>query len=184
MQAQWYLLKSIFLEKSWNGCRGQRYRHQQNDNLTDVTALSYLSAVPVTVLFVVGILGNVFALTFVCYDAKSHKWRPFYRFVCALAISDGGGILASYSIAEYRYISKFNYEFSESLCIYLGFVFVFTLMSSAIIVCCMSFDRFFAIRFSIHYSSPSKDFELTSLYHWVLSIENFQKSLSVWTGFQ
>lgn len=115
---------------------------------------------------------------------KKPQMASVLSFCGALAISDGGGILASYSIAEYRYISKFNYEFSESLCIYLGFVFVFTLMSSAMIVCCMSFDRFFAISFSIHYSSPSKDFELTSLYHWVLSIENFQKSLSVWTGFQ
>lgn len=149
-------------------------------NLTNVTTLLYLSAVPVTVLFVVGVLGNVFALSLVCYDAKSHKWRPFYRFVCALAISDGGGILASYSIAEYRYISKFNYEFSESLCNYLGFVFMFTLMSSAMIVCCMSLDRFFAIFFPIHYSSPSKGFRTNVIIAVVYCLSGILSSLHLY----
>ncbi|XP_052689034.1 thromboxane A2 receptor-like [Crassostrea angulata] len=39
----------------------------------------------------------------------------------------------------------------------VGFVFMFTLMSSAMIVCCMSLDRFYAIFFPILYNTPTKN---------------------------
>ncbi|XP_062586185.1 prostaglandin E2 receptor EP4 subtype-like [Saccostrea cucullata] len=124
---------------------------------TITTTHVYENAAPVTLLFIFGVVGNAIALTVLCCSAKTHKWRPFYRFVCGLAISDGGGILASYPFAEYRYISKFNYTFPKPLCDYLGFVFMFTLMSSAMIVCCMSFDRFFATFYPFLYNSPQKE---------------------------
>lgn len=120
------------------------------------TTKVYENAGPVTLLFFFGVVGNVIALSVLCCSSKTHKWRPFYRFVCGLAISDGGGILASYPFAEYRYISKFEYLFPTPLCEYLGFVFMFTLMSSAMIVCCMSFDRFFATFYPFLYNSPTK----------------------------
>ena len=120
------------------------------------TTRVYENAGPVTILFILGVLGNAAALGVVCCNAKTHKWRPFQRYVLALVISDGGGILASYPFAEYRYISKFTYTFPKPLCEYLGFVFMFTLMSSAMIVCCMSFDRFFATFYPFLYNSPSK----------------------------
>lgn len=117
----------------------------------------YENITPVTLLFVFGVVGNAIALCVLCVSSKTHKWRPFYRLVCGLAISDGGGILASYPFAEYRYISNFEYTFPKALCDYLGFVFMFTLMSSAMIVCCMSFDRFFAIFFPFLYNTPTKN---------------------------
>ncbi|XP_062586170.1 prostaglandin E2 receptor EP4 subtype-like [Saccostrea cucullata] len=125
-------------------------------NLTTTTRV-YEHIAPVTLLFFFGVVGNAIALFVLCYSAKDHKWRPFYRLVCGLAISDGGGILASYPFAEYRYISNFEYTFPKPLCDYLGFVFMFTLMSSAMIVCCMSFDRFFAIFFPFLYNTPTKE---------------------------
>lgn len=124
---------------------------------TLTTTHIYENAAPVTLLFVFGVVGNCIALSVLCCSAKTHKWRPFYRFVCGLAISDGGGILASYPFAMYRYISKFQYDFPEPLCEYVGFVFMFTLMSSALIVCCMSFDRFFATFYPFLYNSPRKE---------------------------
>ena len=124
--------------------------------LPPATTRVYENAGPVTMLFFFGVVGNAIALSVLCCSSKTHKWRPFYRFVCGLAISDGGGILASYPFAEYRYISKFTYTFPKPLCEYLGFVFMFTLMSSAMIVCCMSFDRFFATFYPFLYNSPSK----------------------------
>ncbi|XP_061166018.1 prostaglandin E2 receptor EP4 subtype-like [Saccostrea echinata] len=127
-----------------------------SQNLTTTTHV-YENIVPVTLLFVFGVVGNAIALFVLCYSAKNHKWRPFYRLVCGLAISDGGGILASYPFAEYRYVSNFEYNFPKALCDYLGFVFMFTLMSSAMIVCCMSFDRFFAIFFPFLYNTPTKE---------------------------
>ncbi|XP_048764526.2 thromboxane A2 receptor-like [Ostrea edulis] len=125
---------------------------------TTMTTHVYENAAPVSLLFIFGVVGNAIALTVLCCSAKTHKWRPFYRYVCGLAISDGGGILASYPFALYRYISKFNYEFPTPLCAYLGFVFMFTLMSSAMIVCCMSFDRFFATFYPFLYNSPRREF--------------------------
>ncbi|XP_056002660.1 prostaglandin E2 receptor EP4 subtype-like isoform X2 [Ostrea edulis] len=83
---------------------------------TLTTTHIYENAAPVTLLFVFGVVGNCIALSVLCCSAKTHKWRPFYRFVCGLAISDGGGILASYPFAMYRYISKFQYDFPEPLC--------------------------------------------------------------------
>jgi hypothetical protein len=124
---------------------------------TNTTKHVYENAAPVSLLFIFGVIGNAIALTVLCCSAKTHKWRPFYRYVCGLAISDGGGIMASYPFALYRYISKFNYEFPKPLCEYLGFVFMFTLMSSAMIVCCMSFDRFFATFYPFLYNSPRRE---------------------------
>lgn len=117
----------------------------------------YENIAPVTLLFFFGVVGNIIAVLVLFCSAKTHKWRPFYKLVCGLAISDGGGILASYPIAEYRYISNFEYVFPKPLCDYLGFVFMFTLMSSAMIVCCMSIDRFFAIFFPFLYNTPTKN---------------------------
>jgi prostaglandin E receptor 4 len=117
----------------------------------------YENIAPVTLLFFFGVVGNAVALCVLCCSSKTHKWRPFYRLVCGLAISDGGGILASYPFAEYRYISNFEYTFPKPLCDYLGFVFMFTLMSSAMIVCCMSFDRFFAIFYPFLYNTSTKN---------------------------
>uniref|UniRef100_K1QHI8 Prostaglandin E2 receptor EP4 subtype n=1 Tax=Magallana gigas TaxID=29159 RepID=K1QHI8_MAGGI len=117
----------------------------------------YENIAPVTLLFFFGVAGNIIAVLVLFCSSKTHKWRPFYKLVCGLAISDGGGILASYPIAEYRYISNFEYVFPKHLCDYLGFVFMFTLMSSAMIVCCMSIDRFFAIFFPFLYNTPTKN---------------------------
>lgn len=125
-------------------------------NFTTTTRI-YENIAPVTLLFFFGVSGNVIAVLVLFCSAKTHKWRPFYRLVCGLAISDGGGILASYPFAEYRYISNFEYVFPKPVCDYVGFVFMFTLMSSAMIVCCMSIDRFFAIFFPILYNTPSKN---------------------------
>ena len=127
-------------------------------NLTPTsTPHVYENIVPVTLLFVFGVVGNAIALSVLICSAKTHKWRPFYRLVCGLAISDGGGILASYPFAEYRYLSNFEYDFPEALCNYLGFVFMFTLMSSAMVVCCMSVDRFVAIFYPFVYNTPTKE---------------------------
>lgn len=122
------------------------------------TTVVYDNDVPVILLFILGVAGNMIALIVLCCSAKTHQWRPFHRFVCGLAISDGGGILASYPFAGYQYISHFKYKFSPPLSSYLGFVFMFTLMSSAMIVCCMSFDRFFATFYPFLYNSPRREF--------------------------
>ena len=114
------------------------------------------SPVPASLLLVFGVVGNILALIILCCSARSHKWRPFYCFVCGLAITDGGGVFLSYPFVLVRYASNFQYDFSQPLCDYMAFVLMFTIMASAMIVCGMSLDRFLAILYPHVYNTPRK----------------------------
>ncbi|XP_061166021.1 prostaglandin E2 receptor EP4 subtype-like [Saccostrea echinata] len=126
----------------------------ENPGSTEIPSIR--DSVPVILLFIFGVFGNLAALLTLCSRSNSHEWRPFYRFVCGLAVTDGGGILISIPISEYQYLSRFKDPLSTPLCDYLAFVYMFTLMSSAMIVCCMSADRFIATYFPLLYNSPTK----------------------------
>ncbi|XP_061166024.1 prostaglandin E2 receptor EP4 subtype-like [Saccostrea echinata] len=140
------------------------------------------SMVPATLLLVFGITGNVLALIILCSSTKTHKWRPFYRFVCGLAITDGGGVLLSYPIIMVRYGSKFKFTYPERLCDYMAFIFMFTILASALIVCAMSFDRFIAILYPHCYNTPTKNRKavLTIVGIWIFSA--FMSSLHLMVG--
>jgi hypothetical protein len=101
---------------------------------------------------------------------KRHKWKPFYRLVAGLALTDGGGILLVYPTVMIRYASDFTYEFSKPLCDYGSFVFTFMLLSSAMIVCAMSFDRFMAILYPFKYNLIGKKYRanITLLVVWLV----------------
>ena len=120
------------------------------------TIPTVLDSVPVILLFLFGVFGNLTALVVLCARRKNHEWRPFYRFVLGLAVTDGGGLLISIPISEYQYLSRFREPLPEPLCEYLAFAYTFTLMSSALIVCCMSVDRFLATFLPLLYSSATK----------------------------
>ncbi|XP_062586183.1 prostaglandin E2 receptor EP4 subtype-like isoform X2 [Saccostrea cucullata] len=126
----------------------------ENPGSTEIPSIQ--DSVPVILLFIFGVFGNLAALLTLCSRSKCHEWRPFYRFVCGLAVTDGGGILISIPISEYQYLSRFKDTLSTPVCDYLAFIYMFTLMSSAMIVCCMSADRFAATYFPILYNTPAK----------------------------
>lgn len=84
------------------------------------------------------------------------------------------------SFAEYRYISEFKVDFSKPVCDYVGFVFMFTLMSSAMIVCCMSLDRFFATFYPFQYNSPSKGFRTNVILAIVWCLSGILSSLHLY----
>jgi prostaglandin E receptor 4 len=113
--------------------------------------------VPAYLLFVFGVGGNIIALVILLLTTKTHTWRPFYRFVCGLAITDGGGILLSVPVSLSIYASDLEKELSPALCDYQMFMYMFTLISSAMIVCGMSFDRFFATFYPLQYNNPHKE---------------------------
>ncbi|XP_048752933.1 prostaglandin E2 receptor EP4 subtype-like [Ostrea edulis] len=113
------------------------------------------SSVPPALQFAFGVIGNAIALVVLILSSKDHQWRPFYRLVFGLALTDGGGILCVYPTVMIRYASNFTFEFPKSLCDYSSFIYTFTLMSSAMIICAMSFDRFFAILFPILYNNST-----------------------------
>ncbi|XP_048759630.2 thromboxane A2 receptor-like [Ostrea edulis] len=128
------------------------------------------SAVPPALQFVLGVAGNLIALIALVTSRKRHKWKPFYRLVAGLALTDGGGILLVYPTVMIRYASDFTYEFSKPLCHYSSFVFTFMLISSAMIVCAMSFDRFIAILYPFKYNFIGKKHRanLTLVVIWLL----------------
>ncbi|XP_062576023.1 prostaglandin E2 receptor EP4 subtype-like [Saccostrea cucullata] len=111
------------------------------------------SAIPPALQFGFGVIGNIIALVVLVTSSKKHKWRPFYRLVGGLAMTDGGGILLVYPSVMVRYASDFTYVFPKELCNYSSFVYTFTLISSAMIVCAMSLDRFVAILYPFVYNS-------------------------------
>lgn len=111
------------------------------------------SAIPPALQFAFGVIGNIIALVVLVMASKKHKWRPFYRLVGGLAITDGGGILLVYPTVMVRYATDFEYVFPKALCNYSSFVYTFTLISSAMIICAMSLDRFVAILYPFIYNS-------------------------------
>ncbi|XP_052684385.1 prostaglandin E2 receptor EP4 subtype-like [Crassostrea angulata] len=126
-------------------------------NSTDGPAISG-SSMPAALQFVFGVLGNLIAIIALFTARKKHKWRPFYRLVLGLALTDGGGILLIFPTIFLRYASNFTYDFPKPLCDYSSFMFIFTLTSSAMIVCALSFDRFMAILYPFRYNMIGKKY--------------------------
>lgn len=116
------------------------------------------STIPPVLQFMFGVFGNLIAVIVLISSRKKHKWKPFYRLVAGLTLTDGGGISLIYPTVLIRYASNFTYEFPKPLCDYSSFMFVFTLTSSAMIVCAMSFDRFMAILYPFRYNTIGKKY--------------------------
>ncbi|XP_062578505.1 prostaglandin E2 receptor EP4 subtype-like [Saccostrea cucullata] len=122
---------------------------------SDATYRNEESAVPPAMQFAIGVIGNGIALLVLKLSAKTHKWRPFYRLVAALALTDGGGILLVYPTVMIRYAVR-SFQMPTALCDYSSFIYTFTLLASAMIICSMSIDRFLAIMYPIFYDTNTK----------------------------
>ncbi|XP_062620668.1 prostaglandin E2 receptor EP4 subtype-like [Saccostrea cucullata] len=151
-------------------------------NLTTSPRPEWPSAAPAALLLVFGLTGNVLALTILCCSSKNHKWRPFYRFVCGLAITDGGGILLSYPIVMVRYGSEFKFDYPRPLCDYMAFIFMFTVLGSALFICAMSFDRFIAILYPHFYNSLTKNTRTVLMIVGIWIFTAFSSSLHLIVG--
>ncbi|XP_062566606.1 prostaglandin E2 receptor EP4 subtype-like, partial [Saccostrea cucullata] len=128
------------------------------------------SIIPPTLQYLFGVLGNIMAIFLLCKTSSKHKWKPFYRLVCCLAITDFCEIGFVYPAVMVRYISRFTFIFPKQLCEYCSFWFSFCFMSSALIVTAMSLDRFIAVRFPISYqASQRKRMNILLAVIWILS---------------
>ena len=127
-----------------------------NNTTAANTTRIWESAWPPGLQFFFGVVGNLIALIVLCSSSKRHKWKPFYRLVGALALTDMCGVLFIYPTVMIRYASDFTFEFSKPLCNYSSFIHTYVLFASALIVCAMSFDRFLAIIFPYHYNTETK----------------------------
>lgn len=116
-----------------------------------------------------GIFGNLFALFLLFYHSNIHRWGPFYKFICALAITDFLGLLFHYPVAITRYASNFKFEFPLEFCYFDTFLFSFSFLSSAMIVCAMSCDRFFAVKYPLIYRSASHKTKRLLTAIWIFS---------------
>ena len=116
-----------------------------------------LSIAPPIVILILNTVGNSLALILLHRLSGEHKWRIFYRFVLALTINDLLGIILTVPVGIARYASNFTYTLPPSLCDFVAFVQMFTILNSAFIVFSMSLDRFLAILFPVKYSFSAKE---------------------------
>ncbi|XP_061182326.1 prostaglandin E2 receptor EP4 subtype-like [Saccostrea echinata] len=129
-------------------------KNSSNNSTNDINC-NHESPIPPAMQFAIGVLGNGIALLVLKLSAKTHQWRPFYRLVAALALTDGGGILLVYPSVMIRYAVT-CFQMPPALCDYSSFIYTFTLLASAMIICGMSVDRFLAIMYPTFYNTNTK----------------------------
>lgn len=116
-----------------------------------------------------GILGNFLALFLLFHHSNVHRWGTFYKYVFALAVTDVNGLLLHYPVAIARYASDFEFEFPKNFCCFDVFLFSFSFLSSAMIVCAMSCDRLFAVKYPFIYRSGNHKTKRILFTIWIFS---------------
>ena len=114
------------------------------------------SALPPFVQCLFGFIGNIVAIMMLVYSSKQHKWKPFHRLVCALALTDIIISVMVYPVVLKTYVTTFEYCFSKFECFYVAFLYSFSWLGSAMLVTALSFDRLLAIVFPFYYTRTSK----------------------------
>lgn len=129
------------------------------------------TTVPVYLIFSFGFIGNGLAFYVLISSSKNHKWVPFQRLVLGLLTTDTGALLLMFPVILVRFVSDFTYVFPTSLCNFSSFTLMFTMTSSALIVCMMSLDRFVAVVFPFTYKVQNKRSRanITLLSVWIFS---------------
>ena len=142
----------------------------ETTNITTVTTPISESIVPPILQFLFGAGGNILAIVLLCCTWKSHGWRPFYRLVMGLAVTDLCGIIFVYPAVIAKYSSGFTLQYPKALCSHISFMFSFAFLASAFIVGAFSFDRFLAILFPFAYSTnKEKRTNITLIVIWLVS---------------
>lgn len=100
------------------------------------------NALPVYFQLVMGIVGNVLAVGILWTSRLHHQWRSFYIFFAGLVMTDLLNNCACYPLVLRRYVSHFTWCLSEPLCDFLSFVETFCHLTSGMIVCAMTIDRY------------------------------------------
>ena len=103
------------------------------------------SLAPPFLLFLSGLPGNILALFILICSVNHHKWRPFYRLVFALAITDGTISVLVIPVVLKTYVTNFEYCFTKLECYYVSFLYSFSWLGSAMLVTSLSLDRFLAV---------------------------------------
>jgi prostaglandin E receptor 4 len=123
-----------------------RYSNSQKMNTSSVYPICDMdintSWLPSIMEYIFGVIGNIIALVLLWINRKNHKWKSFYKLFTGLALTDLLGVFLVYPFSTMRYTSHFTYCFPEPLCQFVSFIFVDAHISSAMLICAMSIDRY------------------------------------------
>lgn len=97
---------------------------------------------PVYFQLVMGVAGNFLAMGILWTSRLHHQWRSFYIFFTGLVLTDLLNNCACYPLVLRRYLSHFTWCLSEPLCDFLSFMETFCHLTSGMIVCAMTIDRY------------------------------------------
>ena len=100
------------------------------------------SWVPAIMEYIFGVVGNTIALVLLWINRREHKWESFYKLFTGLALTDFLGVFLVYPFATKRYVSHFTWCYSKPLCQFVSFIFVDAHISSAMLICAISIDRY------------------------------------------
>lgn len=166
----WWLKPTIFTMALFSNMDINWTTGNANESNTTTGVIVSESIVPPSLQYGFGVFGNIIAMVLLCRSSAQHKWKPFYKLVGALAVTDFSNIALVYPAVMLRYISGFTFDFPKELCEFCSFCFSFSFMSSAFIVSAMSLDRFLAVTFPILYrESQGKRTTVTLVLIWAFT---------------
>ena len=125
-----------------------------------------ISWVPAIGEYIFGVVGNTIALVLLWINRREHKWESFYKLFSGLVLTDLIGVFLVYQFVSKRYVSHFTWCFPKPLCQFVSFIFVDAHISSAMLICAMSIDRY------LNLVKP----------HWFQSIHEVRKHTLVLVG--
>ncbi|XP_033739223.1 prostaglandin E2 receptor EP4 subtype-like [Pecten maximus] len=112
----------------------------------------YYSVIPIALMLVAGVTGNILAIVLLHKTSEKHKWRVFYRLVFVLVVFDLLGLIGQLPIMIIIYANNMQWIGGQPLCDFMAFTSIYTGMTSAMFAAAMSLDRFLAIWFPYSYN--------------------------------
>ncbi|XP_015257616.1 PREDICTED: prostaglandin E2 receptor EP4 subtype-like [Cyprinodon variegatus] len=104
-----------------------------------------------TIMFLLGVLGNVIAIVVLRLSKKEQKETTFYTLVFGLAVTDLLGTLLASPVTIATYV-KGSWPGGDQLCQYAGFILLYFFLVQLSIVFLMSVERFLAINHAYIYN--------------------------------
>ncbi|CAC5401103.1 PTGER4 [Mytilus coruscus] len=106
-------------------------------------------------MFGAGVLGNILALIVLIRSEPEQKRTIFYRLVAGLCITDFLGITSTSPVVIAVYVNNLQWIGGTAMCNYFGYVMIFTSFATMLIVCGMSIERVFCIKYPLIYNTRS-----------------------------
>lgn len=117
------------------------------DNLMQGTSVKKNnSVIHSSIMFTVGVIGNVLALIVLKRSPPDQKRKLFYRLVAGLTITDLVGITATSPVVIAVYVNDFRWIGGTTICKYFGCMMIFSGTATTTIVCFMAIERLLCIR--------------------------------------